>query len=138
VLEGFRLAMFLLCGVIRIVCRDTHPDARLLRSSRSYPFYLADFGSYRTNPNSLRPVECHELASLVPRIDRCSLFIQRTRHLLRHAQEENMKQAGKALHRKADDRRQLFVEVARAHFFSHVFRSVTMDALAAELGISNN
>src|SRR5260370_39973034 len=32
--------------------------------------------------------------------------------------------------------RQLIVEAARAHFFSHGFRSVTMDDLADELGIS--
>jgi AcrR family transcriptional regulator len=38
--------------------------------------------------------------------------------------------------RKADARRQQIVEAARAHFFSHGFRSVTMDDLAKELGIS--
>src|SRR5207237_2068604 len=32
--------------------------------------------------------------------------------------------------------RQRIVEAARAHFFSHGFRSVTMDDLAEELGIS--
>src|SRR5260370_1599641 len=32
--------------------------------------------------------------------------------------------------------RQRIVEAARAHFFSHGFRSVTMDDLADELGIS--
>src|SRR5437899_12911080 len=32
--------------------------------------------------------------------------------------------------------RQLIVEAARAHFFSHGFRSVTMDDLADELGVS--
>src|ERR1041384_4810709 len=32
--------------------------------------------------------------------------------------------------------RQRIVAAARAHFFSHGFRSVTMDDLAAELGIS--
>jgi len=35
-----------------------------------------------------------------------------------------------------DSSRQRIVEAARAHFFSHGFRSVTMDDLAAELGIS--
>src|SRR5437879_12784143 len=38
--------------------------------------------------------------------------------------------------RTADASRQRIVEAARAHFFSHGFRSVTMDDLAAELGIS--
>src|SRR5215469_16371078 len=32
--------------------------------------------------------------------------------------------------------RQRIVDAARAHFFSHGFRSVTMDDLAGELGIS--
>src|SRR6266550_4459748 len=119
-----------------MLCRDTHPDTRLLHSSRSHPFYLADFGSPRTNPNSLRPMECHELVSLVARIGRCSFFIQRTRHLLRHARQKDMKPAGKSPRRKADASRQLIVEAARAHFFSHGFRSVTMDDLANELNIS--
>src|SRR5207249_12161090 len=35
-----------------------------------------------------------------------------------------------------DSVRQRIVEAARAHFFSHGFRSVTMDDLAEELGIS--
>ena len=35
-----------------------------------------------------------------------------------------------------DSSRQRIVEAARAHFFNHGFRSVTMDDLAAELGIS--
>jgi AcrR family transcriptional regulator len=52
------------------------------------------------------------------------------------AQQENMKPAGKSRRRKADASRQLIVEAARAHFFSHGFRSVTMDDLADELGIS--
>jgi AcrR family transcriptional regulator len=38
--------------------------------------------------------------------------------------------------RKIDSSRQRIVDAARAHFFSHGFRSVTMDDLAAELGIS--
>jgi AcrR family transcriptional regulator len=38
--------------------------------------------------------------------------------------------------RTADVGRQRIVEAARAHFFSHGFRSVTMDDLAAALGIS--
>jgi len=38
--------------------------------------------------------------------------------------------------RQADAGAQRIVEAARAHFFSHGFRSVTMDDLAAELGIS--
>jgi len=38
--------------------------------------------------------------------------------------------------RHHDYNRQRIVEAARAHFFSHGFRSVTMDDLAEELGIS--
>src|SRR5437867_7073924 len=38
--------------------------------------------------------------------------------------------------RKHDPNWQQIVEAARGHFFSHGFRSVTMDDLAAELGIS--
>src|SRR5438034_9451002 len=38
--------------------------------------------------------------------------------------------------RTGDAARQRIVEAARAHFFSHGFRSVTMDDLAEELGIS--
>jgi len=38
--------------------------------------------------------------------------------------------------RKHDANRQRIVDAARGHFFSHGFRSVTMDDLAAELGIS--
>jgi TetR/AcrR family transcriptional regulator, cholesterol catabolism regulator len=38
--------------------------------------------------------------------------------------------------RKRDSNRQRIVDAARVHFFSHGFRSVTMDDLAEELGIS--
>src|SRR6266436_391044 len=38
--------------------------------------------------------------------------------------------------RKSNSNRQRIVDAARAHFFSHGFRSVTMDDLAEELGIS--
>jgi AcrR family transcriptional regulator len=38
--------------------------------------------------------------------------------------------------RRHDPSRQRIVDAARAHFFSHGFRSVTMDDLAQELGIS--
>lgn len=38
--------------------------------------------------------------------------------------------------RRTDSNRQRIVDAARAHFFSHGFRSVTMDDLAGELGIS--
>src|SRR6266478_1292348 len=38
--------------------------------------------------------------------------------------------------RKRDPNRQRIVDAARAHFFNHGFRSVTMDDLAGELGIS--
>ena|SRR5437879_5523800 len=41
-----------------------------------------------------------------------------------------------ARRRQSDAGAQRIVEAARAHFFSHGFRSVTMDDLAAELGIS--
>lgn len=49
-----------------------------------------------------------------------------------------MKHPNKARSRieKADAARQRIVQAARAHFFSHGFRSVTMDDLAEELGIS--
>ena len=38
--------------------------------------------------------------------------------------------------RKRDPNRQRIVDAARVHFFNHGFRSVTMDDLAEELGIS--
>src|SRR5207249_6191686 len=38
--------------------------------------------------------------------------------------------------RRRDPNRQRIVEAARVHFFNHGFRSVTMDDLAEELGIS--
>src|SRR5579864_8268003 len=38
--------------------------------------------------------------------------------------------------RTIESHRQRIVDAARAHFFSHGFRSVTMDDLAEELGIS--
>ena len=38
--------------------------------------------------------------------------------------------------RKRDPNRQRIVDAARVHFFSHGFRSVTMDDLAQELGVS--
>src|SRR4029077_3913335 len=38
--------------------------------------------------------------------------------------------------RKRDPNRQRIVDAARGHFFNHGFRSVTMDDLAEELGIS--
>src|SRR6266702_2427720 len=47
-----------------------------------------------------------------------------------------MKHKGKSVPRKTDSGRQRIVEAARAHFFSHGFRRVTMDDLATELGIS--
>src|SRR5258705_12066165 len=49
-----------------------------------------------------------------------------------------MKQAHKARprSRKRDRNRQRIIDAARVHFFSHGFRSVTMDDLAEELGIS--
>src|SRR5215216_7225296 len=37
---------------------------------------------------------------------------------------------------KRDPHRRRIVDAARVHFFSHGFRSVTMDDLAEELGIS--
>jgi AcrR family transcriptional regulator len=49
-----------------------------------------------------------------------------------------MKRANKSQpqHRKRDSNQRRIVEAARAHFFSHGFRRVTMDDLADELGIS--
>ena len=49
-----------------------------------------------------------------------------------------MKRATKARprNRKRDSNRQRIVNAARVHFFNHGFRSVTMDDLAEELGIS--
>jgi AcrR family transcriptional regulator len=49
-----------------------------------------------------------------------------------------MKRAHKPLpgSRRRDPNRQRIVDAARVHFFSHGFRSVTMDDLAEELGIS--
>ena len=49
-----------------------------------------------------------------------------------------MKRSNKSRPRagKADSNRQRIVDAARAHFFSHGFRSVTMDDLAEELGVS--
>ncbi len=38
--------------------------------------------------------------------------------------------------RKRDPNRQRIIDAARIHFFSHGFRSVTMDDLAEELGVS--
>jgi TetR/AcrR family transcriptional regulator, cholesterol catabolism regulator len=40
------------------------------------------------------------------------------------------------LNRRRDPNRQRIVDAARAHFFNHGFRSVTMDDLAEELGVS--
>src|SRR5882724_6016122 len=50
----------------------------------------------------------------------------------------DMKRAHKRRPRsqKRDPNRQRIVDAARVHFFSHGFRSVTMDDLAEELGIS--
>jgi len=47
-----------------------------------------------------------------------------------------MKQTNKSRGRNNHSDRQRIVDAARAHFFSHGFRSVTMDDLAEELGIS--
>jgi AcrR family transcriptional regulator len=47
-----------------------------------------------------------------------------------------MKPPKRSRTRTADAARQRVVEAARVHFFSHGFRSVTMDDLAEELGIS--
>jgi AcrR family transcriptional regulator len=48
----------------------------------------------------------------------------------------NKADKSRARNRKADSIRQRIVAAARAHFLSHGFRSVTMDDLAQELGIS--
>src|SRR5213083_1201547 len=85
-------------------------------------------------------MESHELAPLVAWIHRRSLFIQSSRHLLRDRQQDNIdvKRPKKAppRNRKNEFGQQRIVEAARAHFFCHGFRSVTMDELAEELGIS--
>src|SRR5438067_6443513 len=85
-------------------------------------------------------MESHELAPLVAWIHRRSLFIQSSRHLLRDRQQDNIdvKRPKKAppRNRKNEFGQQRIVEAARAHFFCHGFRSVTMDQLAEELGIS--
>jgi AcrR family transcriptional regulator len=47
-----------------------------------------------------------------------------------------MKHPTRSKTRTADAARQRIVQAARAHFFSHGFRSVTMDDLAEELGVS--
>jgi AcrR family transcriptional regulator len=55
-------------------------------------------------------------------------------------EKDDVKQPKKSIlrprNRKSDLGRQRIVASARAHFFSHGFRSVTMDDLAEELGIS--
>ena len=55
-------------------------------------------------------------------------------------QKDDVKSPKKSIprqrNRKNDFGRQRIVEAARAHFFSHGFRSVTMDDLAEELGVS--
>jgi AcrR family transcriptional regulator len=47
-----------------------------------------------------------------------------------------VKRSNKSHRRNSESNRQRIVNAARAHFFSHGFRSVTMDDLAEELGIS--
>jgi len=55
-------------------------------------------------------------------------------------EKDDVKQPKKSIlrqrNRKNDLDRQRIVEAARDHFFSHGFRSVTMDDLAEELGVS--
>ena len=52
-------------------------------------------------------------------------------------QTQNSRRLGpKRTNRAADESRQRIVDAARSHFFSHGFRSVTMDDLAEELGTS--
>jgi AcrR family transcriptional regulator len=50
--------------------------------------------------------------------------------------QDNRRSTRKRMDRMANEGRQRIVGAARAHFFSHGFRSVTMDDLAAALGIS--
>ena len=52
------------------------------------------------------------------------------------ARESSRRLTRKKNEQTADAGRQRIVEAARAHFFRHGFRSVTMDDLAQELGIS--
>src|SRR4029077_4050402 len=55
-------------------------------------------------------------------------------------EKDDVKQPKKSIlrqrDRKSDLGRQRIVGAARVHFFSHGFRSVTMDDLAEELGVS--
>src|SRR5262245_21091431 len=80
----------------------------------------------------------YKLASPATWLDRHFLFLQGTRLLLPKCQRENVKRSKKSLPRNriSDSIRQRIVDAARAHFFGHGFRSVTMDDLAQELGIS--
>jgi AcrR family transcriptional regulator len=56
--------------------------------------------------------------------------------LVRTQRELQVKRTKTSRSRNPDQGRQRIVEAARSHFFSHGFRSVTMDDLAQELGIS--
>jgi len=56
--------------------------------------------------------------------------------MARELTDRSSKKSRSAGRRQLDPGAQRIVEAARAHFFSHGFRSVTMDDLAAELGIS--
>jgi len=75
------------------VCSHRHSDPGLLRSSRSHPIYVINSGSYRRDQNGCGAMDSHELAALVARFDRSSLFIQRPRRLLQD-QKHNAKSSG--------------------------------------------
>src|SRR4029077_6612408 len=139
-LEGCYLAPRLFCDFVFDVHGNRRPDACLFHSPRSDPLYVVNSGSPRPNSSCHGRMESHELAPLVAWIHRRSFFIQRPRHLLGDEEQDNIdvKRARKPppQNRKNDFGRQRIVDAARAHFFSHGFRSVTMDDLAEELGIS--
>jgi hypothetical protein len=82
VLERFRQVTRLFWDSVGFVCGHRHPDSGLLRSARSHPVYVADSGSSPRNQSGLSSMESHELASLIARFGRSSLFIQRPRHVL--------------------------------------------------------
>src|SRR4029453_11408262 len=134
-----RLAPHLLRDFVRDVHCDRRPHGRLLPSAQFDPLYIVNSGSPRPDPSRLGTMESDELASVIARLRRRSVFVQRTRHLLPDHGEKagNMKRVRKSRRQKltADAVRQRIVDAARAHFFSHGFRSVTMDDLAAEMGI---
>ena len=70
--------------------------------------------------------------------ERLSLFVLETEYTKTVSVVESMKRnaRSRSRNRKTDSNPERIVDAARAHFFKHGFRTVTMDDLAAELGIS--